>query len=68
MTRGDLLKRGGVAAAAVSGVGALAGAAKAAPAKSGAFDGTLRVITLGVEWPTPEVRRRRKPISASSSP
>jgi len=46
MTRGDLLKRGGVAAAAVSGVGALAGAARAAPAKSGAFDGTLRVITL----------------------
>ena len=58
MTRGDLLKRGGVAAAAVSGVGALAGAAKAAPAKTGAFTGTLRVITLGVEWPTPEVQKK----------
>ena len=47
-----------MAAAAVSGVGALAGAAKAAPAKSGAFNGTLRVITLGVEWPTPEVQKK----------
>jgi putative spermidine/putrescine transport system substrate-binding protein len=58
MTRKDLLKRGGVAAAAVSGVGALAGTASAAPAKKGAFDGTLRVITLGVEWPTPEVQKK----------
>src|SRR3954453_16359575 len=41
MTRKDLLKRGGVAAAAVTGAGALAGAASAAPAKSGKFDGTL---------------------------
>jgi hypothetical protein len=32
--------------------------AKAAPAKSGAFNGTLRVITLGVEWPTPEVQKK----------
>ena len=58
MTRRDLLKRGGVAAAAVSGVGALAGAATAAPAKTGTFTGTLRVITLGVEWPTPEVQKK----------
>ena len=59
MTRRDLLvKRGGAAAAAVSGAGALAGAAPAAPAKSGAFTGTLRVITLGVEWPTPEVQKK----------
>ena len=58
MTRRDLLMRGGVAAAAVSGAGALAGAAAAAPAKSGAFTGTLRVITLGVEWPTPEVQKK----------
>jgi len=58
MTRRSLLVRGGAAAAAVSGVGALAGAAKAAPAKSGKYTGTLRVITLGVEWPTPEVQKK----------
>ena len=59
MTRRDLLvKGGGAAAAAVSGAGALAGAAMAAPKKSGAFTGTLRVITLGVEWPTPEVQKK----------
>jgi putative spermidine/putrescine transport system substrate-binding protein len=58
MTRRDLLVKGGAAAAAVSGVGALAGAAAAAPAKSGKFTGTLRVITLGVEWPTPEVQKK----------
>ena len=58
MNRRDLLLRGGAAAAAVSGVGALAGAATAAPAKKGAFTGTLHVITLGVEWPTPEVQKK----------
>ena len=58
MNRRDLLLRGGAAAAAVSGVGALAGAATAAPAKKGAFTGTLNVITLGVEWPTPEVQKK----------
>src|SRR3954462_972742 len=58
MTRRDLLKRGGVAAAAVSGAGALAGGASAATKKSGKFDGTLRAITLGVEWPTPEVQKK----------
>ena len=42
----------------MSGAGALAGAALAAPEKSGAFTGTLRVITLGVEWPTPEVQKK----------
>jgi putative spermidine/putrescine transport system substrate-binding protein len=51
MTRRDLLVRGGVGAAAVSGLGSLAGPAAAAPRGSEAFTGTLRVITLGVEWP-----------------
>src|SRR3954453_24199536 len=55
LTRRDLLVKGGVAAAAVTGAGALAGTAAARPAKSGKYTGTLRVITLGVEWPTPEV-------------
>jgi putative spermidine/putrescine transport system substrate-binding protein len=56
MTRRDLLVKGGVAAAGLSTVGALAGRAAAAPAKKEAV--TLRVITLGVEWPTPEVQKK----------
>src|SRR5438105_11199735 len=49
ISRRELLKRGAVGAAAVSGVGALAGRASAAASKSGKFTGTLRVISLGVE-------------------
>jgi putative spermidine/putrescine transport system substrate-binding protein len=60
ITRRELLKRGAVGAAAVSGAGALAGTAAAATSKSGKFTGTLRVITLGVEFPTPEVAQRIK--------
>src|SRR5262245_65897590 len=48
MTRRDLLVKGGVAAAGLSTVGALAGRAAAAPAKTEAV--TLRVIALGVGW------------------
>src|SRR5262245_18384873 len=44
LSRLAVLLRGGAAAAAVSGVGALAGTAAAAPAKMGAFTGTLNVI------------------------
>jgi putative spermidine/putrescine transport system substrate-binding protein len=51
ISRRELLKRGGVGAAAVAGLGALAGPAAARPGASGAFTGTLRVISLGVEWP-----------------
>ena len=46
MSRRDLLVKGGVGAAALSGVGALAGRAAAATEAT-----TLRVISLGVEWP-----------------
>jgi hypothetical protein len=63
MNRRDLLVRGGVGAAAVAGAGMLGGAAAAAtdrPAKKGAFTGTLNVISLGVEWPTPEVAQKAK--------
>jgi len=60
MSRRELLKRGGVGAAAVAGLGGFAGAAAAATSKSGKFTGTLRVITLGVEFPTPEVAKRIK--------
>jgi putative spermidine/putrescine transport system substrate-binding protein len=60
ISRRDLLVKGGVGAAAVSGLGALAGTAAAKTSKSGAFTGTLRVITLGVEFPTPEVAQRIK--------
>lgn len=51
ISRRELLKRGGVGAAAVAGLGALAGPAAARPGASDAFTGTLRVISLGVEWP-----------------
>src|ERR1700736_5026244 len=60
MSRRELLKRGGVGAAAVAGFGGLAGAAAAATSKAGKFTGTLRVISLGVEFPTPEVAQRIK--------
>src|SRR6266851_4023209 len=60
MSRRELLKRGGVGAVAVAGLGGLAGPAAAATSKAGKFTGTLRVITLGVEFPTPEVAQRIK--------
>jgi putative spermidine/putrescine transport system substrate-binding protein len=63
LSRRELLKRGAVGAAAVAGLGglgSLAGSAAAATSKTGAFTGTLRVITLGVEFPTPEVAQRIK--------
>src|SRR3954464_8495691 len=53
MTRRDVLVKGGVAAAAMTGAGALVGPAAARRSdvdKSGKYTGTLRVITLGVEW------------------
>ena len=49
LTRTELLKRGAVGAAAISGAGALAGTAAAKPARTGKFTGTLRVLSLGVE-------------------
>ena len=63
MTRRDLLVKGGVTAAAVGGLGALAGPAAASTSqvnKAGKFTGTLNVISLGVEFPTPEVAKRIK--------
>lgn len=60
MTRRDLLVRGGAAAVAASSVGAFAGRAAAATSKTGKFTGTLNVISLGVEFPTPEVAKRIK--------
>jgi putative spermidine/putrescine transport system substrate-binding protein len=58
ISRRELLKRGGVGAAALAGLGGLAGSAAAATSKTEKFTGTLRVITLGVEWPTPEVQKK----------
>jgi putative spermidine/putrescine transport system substrate-binding protein len=51
LTRRELLVKGGIGAAAISGAGAFAGQAAAALEKRGAFTGTLNVISLGVEWP-----------------
>src|SRR5581483_11607931 len=56
--------KGGVGAAALSGLGALAGTAAAKPSASsevdanGKFTGTLRVLTLGVEFPTPDIAKQ----------
>jgi putative spermidine/putrescine transport system substrate-binding protein len=61
MTRRELLVKGGLTAAAVGGMGTLAGSAAARTSqvnKAGKFTGTLNVITLGVEFPTPEVAKR----------
>src|SRR5262249_13086677 len=54
MTRRELLVKGGVGAAALATAGGMAGSAAAKPGrtgKSGAYTGTLNVISLGVEWP-----------------
>ena len=54
LTRRELLVKGGLGAAAISGAGALAGPAAAKPAhaeSSGKYTGTLNMISLGVEWP-----------------
>src|SRR4051812_22763275 len=54
LTRRDLLVKGGLGAAALSAAGGLAGvagAARSAAGTSGAYTGTLNVISLGVEWP-----------------
>ena len=51
LSRRELLAKGGVGAAALTGLGALAGRASAAPVASGKYTGTLNVISLGVEWP-----------------
>jgi putative spermidine/putrescine transport system substrate-binding protein len=59
ISRRDLLIKGGVGAAAVGGLGALAGRASAGTARSsevdknGKFTGTLRVLSLGVEFNAP---------------
>ncbi len=64
LSRRDLLLRGGAAAAAVGGLGAFAGSAAAAGSRSsevdsqGKFTGTLRVLTLGVEFPTPDIAKQ----------
>src|SRR5579864_1722248 len=63
MNRRDLLVKGGAAAAAIGAAGALGGSAAAATrhlSRPGKFTGTLNVITLGVEFPTPEVAKRIK--------
>ena len=63
MTRRELLARGGAGAAAVGGLGALAGPAAAATGgssevdASGKFTGTLRVLSLGVEFPIPDIAK-----------
>jgi len=52
LTRRELLVKGGLGAAAIAGAGSLAGPAAAKWSASGAYTGTLNMISLGVEWPT----------------
>ena len=80
LSRRELLVRGGAAAAAVGGLGAFAGSAGAARTassevdKHGKFTGTLRVLSLGVEFPIPDIAKQAskdlgftvKPILADS--
>ena len=80
VNRRELLRRGGIAAAAVGGMGAFAGTAGAASSASsevnadGKFTGTLRVLSLGVEFPIPDIAKQAskdlgftvKPILADS--
>ena len=80
LSRRELLLRGGAAAAAVGGMGAFAGTAGAARSRSsevdadGKFTGTLRVLSLGVEFPIPDIAKQAskdlgftvKPILADS--
>ena len=64
LSRRELLVRGGAAAATVGGLGAFAGSAAAASGRSsevdrsGKFTGTLRVLTLGVEFPVPAIAKQ----------
>ena len=54
VTRRELLVKGGLGAAALSASGAFAGSAAAKAGRgeaSDAYTGTLRMISLGVEWP-----------------
>lgn len=77
MNRRDLLAKGAAGAAAVAAGGALAGSAAArddSVDKNGKFTGTLRVLTLGVEFPIPAIAQQAskdlgftvKPIIAAS--
>jgi putative spermidine/putrescine transport system substrate-binding protein len=51
LSRRDVLVKGGVGAAALTGLASLAGRASAAPAAASKYTGTLNMISLGVEWP-----------------
>jgi putative spermidine/putrescine transport system substrate-binding protein len=77
LSRRDLLAKGAAGAAAVGVAGALAGSAAArddSVDKNGKFTGTLRVLTLGVEFPIPAIAQQAskdlgftvKPIIAAS--
>ncbi len=61
LSRRDLLVKGAAGAAAVGAAGALAGSAAAGDDsvdKNGKFTGTLRVLSLGVEFPIPDIAKQ----------
>ena len=51
LSRRDLVVKGGLGAAALTGLGGVAGQAPRGSGSKNRYTGTLRVITLGVEWP-----------------
>src|SRR5438105_4722615 len=61
LSRRDLLVKGGAGVAAMGAMGALAGPAAArddSVDRHGKFTGTLRVLTLGVEFPIPDIAKQ----------
>ena len=61
LSRRDLLVKGAAGAAAVGVAGGLAGSAAArddSVDRNGKFTGTLRVLTLGVEFPIPDIAKQ----------
>src|SRR6185436_11389955 len=64
LSRRELLAKGAAGAAVVGAAGALAGSAAGASDrddsvdKNGKFTGTLRVLSLGVEFPIPDIAKQ----------
>jgi putative spermidine/putrescine transport system substrate-binding protein len=64
LSRRELLVKGGAGAAAIGAMGALAGSAAGATDRddsvdrNGKFTGTLRILSLGVEFPIPDIAKQ----------
>lgn len=65
LTRRELLVKGGIGAAGIAGLGALAGPAAAHTAKAGKYTGTINVIGLGVDLIDPVKKQAEKDLGFS---